>query len=318
MSKHIKKVEVDFFLIYGLSVCLIIILSIVKLPSIKILTQLPAIEKVEEVVPQSLFNQAAFGGVKIRGKAYIVYDLVDQKVIAAKNETVRLPLASLTKVMTAVSSTLHKSKDEKIVILPGSIEDGYDLGLRERQVWKLSELLKYTLIFSSNDGAEAVADSFGGIEVFVQQMNNDAELLGLDLRFTDAAGRDLNGKIGGTGSALEVAKLFLIARKNIPEILDATTKRRGTLVASTGKIRGIPNTNQEIQDLSGAEASKTGYTERAGGNLGVIVDVSLGHPVAIIVLGSTIDGRFKDMSILYDALRMSMTMPAKTTTDIKK
>ncbi len=161
-------------------------------------------------------------------------------------------------------------------------------------------------VFSSNDGAEAIADTFGGKENFIAQMNSDAKMFGLNFLFTDPAGRDVEGKIGGSGNALDAAKLFGIAQKNIPEILDATTKKRQTVKASGGKISGIPNTNQEIENLPGVIASKTGYTDLAGGNLGIIVDVSVGRPVAIIVLGSTRQGRFKDVSVLYDALRKSL------------
>ena len=205
-----------------------------------------------------------------------------------------------------MSAALHRPLKEKIVISAGSIEDGYDLGLKNKQVWALSELLKYTLVFSSNDGAEAVADSFGSKEIFIQQMNNDAKTLGLDLVFTDPAGRDVHGAVGGQGTVIDVARLFAIARKNIPEVMDATTKKRQTVVTSSGKISGIPNTNQDIETLSGAEASKTGYTDMAGGNLGVIVDISVGHPVVIVVLGSTREGRFRDMDVLYKALRISI------------
>ena len=209
--------------------------------------------------------------------------------------------------MTAVSATLHKPKDTKVTVNKDSIEDSYDLGLKNNQVWSLDELLKYTLIFSSNDGAEIIADSFGSKSIFVTQMNNDAKKLGLNLVFTDPAGRDVDGNIGGKGTVLEVAKLFGIARKMIPDILDATTKKRQTVVASNGKVSGIPNTNQHIEDLSGAEASKTGYTDLAGGNLGVVVDVSIGRPIVIVVLGSTKEGRFRDMSLLYTALRKSLS-----------
>jgi D-alanyl-D-alanine carboxypeptidase len=307
MSRHAKKVHVDFFLIYGLSICLIIILSIINLSSVQhFLQTVTKPDVVEEKKAAPLFDQEAFRDVHITGKAYIVYDLVDQKIIAAKNETTPLPLASITKVMMALSSILHKSKNEKVIILPKSIEDGYDLGLKDHQVWKLSELLKYTLIFSSNDGAETIADNFGGKEFFVKQMNDDAEFLSLNLQFTDPAGRDLHGEIGGKGSALEVAKLFFFARKYMPEILDATTKKRGTVLSSSGKVVGIPNTNQEIQTLPGAEASKTGFTDMAGGNLAVIVDISVGHPVVIVVLGSTVEGRFRDVALLYEALRKSI------------
>ena len=68
-----------------------------------------------------------------------------------------------------------------------------------------------------------------------------------------------------------------------------------------------------IESIPGAEVSKTGFTDLAGGNLGVIVDVSVGHPVAIIVLGSTRNGRFEDVRILYDVLRKSfMSIPNQT------
>ena len=307
MNPNPKKVQVDIFVIYGLSLCIVVTMFIIHL--VKPVSQL-AVSPIQQQIKKeddSFYNKSAFDGIKVEGKAFIVYDILSHQVIASKNETESLPLASITKVMMAVSAVLHKDKDEKIKVTSQSIEDGYDMGLKEKQVWKLSELLKYTLIFSSNDGAEIVADSFGGKDVFIHQMNNDAKVLGLNLYFTDPAGRDLNGKIGGKGTVLEAAKLFSIARKNIPEILDATTKKRETVIANSGRISGVPNTNQAIETLPGAEASKTGYTEMAGGNLGVVVDISIGRPVVIIVLGSTKDGRFRDMSILYNALRKSIT-----------
>jgi D-alanyl-D-alanine carboxypeptidase len=306
MKPNPKKVQIDIFVIYGLSVCIIVVVSLVNFIKHHTVAEKKESQKQVQVAQAALFDKRAFTGVKVEGKAYIVYDIVTQEIIASKNETEPLPLASITKVMTAVSAVLHKSKDDKVTITPKSIEDGYDLGLKNNQVWKLSELLKYTLVFSSNDGAEVVADSFGGKEIFIKQMNEDAKVLSLDLHFTDPAGRDIAGNIGGKGTVLEAAKLFAVARRNIPDILDATTKKRENVISSTGRISGVPNTNQAIESLPGAEASKTGYTDMAGGNLGVVVDISLGHPVVIVVLGSTKEGRFRDMSILYNTLRKSL------------
>lgn len=308
MVHHAKNEHIDIFILYGLSLCIVISLSLYELV-VKYTTAQHVFIPYSVVVNKDMhpfFNQTVFQDIKVEGKAYIVYDLTDNTVIASKNLMSKLPLASITKVMTAISSTLHKKHDEKIVITPASIEDGYDLGLKNKQEWKLDELLKYTLVMSSNDGAEAVADSFGDKHVFLALMNNDARSFGLNLTFTDPAGRDLNGNIGGLGTVLDVAKLFGIAREQIPDILDATTKKRETVFASNGRISGIPNTNQHIEGLPGAEASKTGYTDMAGGNLGVIVDISVGHPVVIVVLGSTREGRFRDMNTLYVALRKSL------------
>ena len=310
MKSYSKNAHIDILIIYGLSVCIVTLVLATHLTEHYKLRQKKVVYPKAVVDNRSLFDTSAFDAIKVEGKAYVVYDTVTHEVIASKNEQELLPLASLTKVMTAVSSTLHNKKGEKITITPKSIEDDYDLGLKNKQVWELSELLKYTLVFSSNDGAQVIADSFGGKDIFVDQMNSDAKNLGLNLVFTDPAGRDLHGKIGGKGTVLEVAKLFSVARKNIPEILDATTKKRETVTTNFGRVSGIPNTNQDIETLPGAEASKTGYTDMAGGNLGVIVDVSVGHPVVIVVLGSTKTGRFEDMNTLYKALRLSLIKEA--------
>ncbi len=253
----------------------------------------------------TVYNPSAFDEVHLEAKAYVVYDLVDKKVIASKNAETPLPLASLSKVMTAFTALSHYDKEAKITIKQKNIDEGYDLGLKRGQSWSLGELLKYTLVFSSNDGARSIADAFGGTYAFVEEMNKDSALLGLSLRFTDPAGLDDGEMAGGEGTALDVAKLFAAARMRFPEILDATTKTRVTVTTSNGRLSGVPNTNQDIVNLVGAEVSKTGFTDNAGGNLAVVVDITLGHPVAIVVLGSTREARFTDVEKLYGALLSS-------------
>jgi D-alanyl-D-alanine carboxypeptidase (penicillin-binding protein 5/6) len=235
-----------------------------------------------------------------------VYDIIDHEIIGGKNATTSLPLASLTKIMTSITARTHHSGTDKVVIRPESIDGAYDLGLKKGQVWTLDELLKYVLVFSSNDGAMAIANTFGGKKKFVEEMNTDASRLGLHLAFTHPAGLDEGGKYGGYGSALEMAKLLAVARSYFPELYDATTRTRVSVRANTGTLTGLPNTNQEINTFFGAEISKTGYTDDAGGNLAIIVDVTLGHPVAIVVLGSTREERFRDVKILYDTLLTSL------------
>jgi D-alanyl-D-alanine carboxypeptidase len=303
MIHKAKQDYMELSYVYGAAIAVLIFLSLLAVP---IDTSHFGLLVPKEDTDKSVYLSSAFENVSITAQAYVVYDLVDKKVIASKNADENLPLASITKLMMAITALANHSKDTKITINPASIEDGYDLGLKKGQVWSLSELLKYTLVFSSNDGARAIADAFGGRKDFVAQMNTQSALLGLGLVFTDPAGEDLNGQIGGRGTALDVAKLFASARKLYPEILDATTKTRVTALASNGRVSGIPNTNQDIDNLFGAEVSKTGFTDSAGGNLGVIVDIALGHPVAIVVLGSTREERFTDMEELYQALLKSL------------
>jgi D-alanyl-D-alanine carboxypeptidase len=310
MTQHSRHDYVELALVYLFGFCTLLALVAIATPASyqRIGIIAPVTSKLTSQVPPSLqvFTPDAFSNVNVQAKAYVVYDIVDGTVIAGKNETMSLPLASITKVMTAITAWIHATPDTKITIRPSSVDGAYDLGLKNGQTWKLSELLKYTLIFSSNDGAQAIADNLGGRAHFVELMNEDASTLGLPLIFTQPAGLDLNGKLGGEGSALTAAKLFAVARRRFPMVMDATTKTRGTFTASTGKISGIPNTNQDIENLFGAEASKTGFTDSAGGNLGVIVDITIGHPVAIVVLGSTREARFTDMETLYKTLQKSL------------
>lgn len=251
-------------------------------------------------------NREAFELLPITAKAYIVYDIVDKKVIASHNSTTTLPLASLTKVMTALTAHSVAPEATLIRIEPGHIDGSYDLGLRKGQAWRLDELLKYTLTFSSNDGAYAVADSLLGRREFIARMNTVAAGYGLDLVFTDPAGLDEGDVLGGKGSAYDVAVLMSIARREIPGILEATTKKRSTVMTENGPLSGVPNTNQSVAGIIGIEGSKTGYTDLAGGNLALIADVAVGHPVVIVVLGSTKAERFTDVEMLYEALLVSL------------
>lgn len=304
MLHSARQNYIELSYIYGGALALILFLSFVASPLSPGKTGLII---PQEKTQESLYGSLVFEEVKVRAKAYIVYDLVDKKVIASKNSDQKLPLASLTKVMTGVTALTHYDENTKISIKPESIEEGYDLGLSKEQVWKLKELLKYTLVFSSNDGAHAIADTLGGRKDFVARMNTDSVLLGLSMVFTDPAGLDIGNKIGGMGTALDVAKLFGVARKLYPSIFEATTRTRVSVTANTkDKVTGIPNTNQDITNFFGAEASKTGFTDSAGGNLGIVVDIALGHPVVIVVLGSTRDERFTDTETLYKALLKSI------------
>ena len=303
-NSHKDYIELSF--IYVSAIVTLLVLSTIAMPvTVSRLGIIEPKQEKKEVAP-SIYNTKTFDNISVQAKSYVVYDIVEKKVISGKNETEILPLASLTKMMTAITALNHYNKNTIITIKPTNIDGGYDLGLKKNQTWKLEELLKYTLVFSSNDGAISIADGLGGVKTFIEQMNNDALLLGLSLHFNNPAGLDVQGKLGGEGTALDIAKLFAIARKRFPEILDATTHNRVTVTASTGKIVGIPNTNQEIEDLLGTEASKTGFTDSAGGNLAVVVDTTVGHPVVIVVLGSTHAGRFSDIGILFKALQKSI------------
>jgi D-alanyl-D-alanine carboxypeptidase len=65
----------------------------------------------------------------------------------------------------------------------------------------------------------------------------------------------------------------------------------------------FPNTNEALEHLPGLIASKTGYTDLAGGNLAIVFDKGIGHHFVAVVLGSSRQGRFSDMRALMEAVR---------------
>lgn len=270
----------------------------VKNKSLKIL-------KSEKIENNSIvnFSTKPFEEVSLKAKAYVVYDVLNDKIIFSSNATTTLPLASLTKVMTGLTALSMAPANRLIYLNPTSIEDGYDIGLKKEQVWRLDELLKYTLVFSSNDGAQAIADNLGDRKSFVERMNEIAKELNLNLVFTNPSGVDEINIYGGQGTALDVAKLFVIAYQKMPNVFDATTHIRAKVKMETGFLSGVPNTNQDVESIVGLEASKTGFTNEAGGNLVIMFDAALGRPVVIVVLGSTKEERFTDVKKLYEATK---------------
>jgi D-alanyl-D-alanine carboxypeptidase len=244
---------------------------------------------------------------QVKAHAFVVYDVVEKKVILGRNQDERMPLASITKIMTALTATSLKSATSTYTVRSLPYVSG-DLVLKPKQMWDLEELVRYMLVLSSNGAANVIAAGTAGTtNDFVDSMNQLAHQEGLmSLSFTNPSGLDGEGVFGGTGTATDVARLFALASKHIPEILDTTTKSKATIVLKDGKSFTVSNTNQVVDDFVGITGSKTGFTDEAGGNLGIIVDVALGHPVVIVVLGSTRDERFNDVKVLYEATKKAL------------
>ncbi len=309
MIEHIKKDFATLWIVYVLAVTFLVLVSAFAVPLTIRQSGIFApifnpTHKQEDL--KGGYDKRAFDGVDVEAESYVVYDVLSKQIIVGKNEYVSYPLASITKVMTALTAVHTAPLTTKITVTSGSLDGGYDLGLKERQVWTLNDLLKYTLVFSSNDGAQLIADKLLGRSAFVEKMNSYSTELGYSMKFTQPAGLDLKGELGGVGSAHDVARMMSLARGRLGDILDATTKTRLRVNSSTGFVIGIPNTNQHVDDFVGVEASKTGYTDSAGGNLVLSVDATLGRPVIIVVLGSTKEARFSDAYTLYLALLKSI------------
>jgi D-alanyl-D-alanine carboxypeptidase (penicillin-binding protein 5/6) len=242
-----------------------------------------------------------FENIKLEARAAYVFDVSKNQAIFELNSETRLPLASLTKIMTALSAREVFPSSLLVTIPKEAVLQEGDEGFIVGEEWPVYNLTDAMLISSSNDAAFTLALEFykDFNEDFVSLMNKKAEELGLtQTYFFNATGLDLSENTSGAyGSAKDIAKLLLYTMKNHPSLMEIT--RSGVANINGRKFK---NTNQIINELPGFVAGKTGFSDLAGGNLGVMVDKGFGQPFIIVVLGSTYDGRFSDVKTLYNLI----------------
>ncbi len=258
-----------------------------------------------------------FADVRISAKAAIVKDLNTGNILYEKNTYEPLPLASLTKVVTALTATEILSEYNKDIVQINweDLNEGTD-SLVAGEHFTVQDLLDFTLISSSNDGASALASVAGGFiatnttnqtasQAFIARMNTVAQKIGMkDTHFFNETGLDeseINREPGAIGSARDVAALFDYVLDHEPALLEATRANAMTIQSKEGYVHHLENTNEIVGRLPNILGSKTGFTNTAGGNLAVVIDPGLNQPIAIVVLGSSKDGRFKDVERLAAA-----------------
>ena len=246
----------------------------------------------------------------------IVWDVRANRAIFQKNSTVPKPLASITKVMTALIAFENVPSNTAVTIDSVSLQQDGESSLVAGERWKLKDLIDFSLVESSNDGMTAVASAVGAISEglpderglgrvsFIDMMNQKARELNLkNTSFENESGLDIYNETeaGAFGSAEDVAKLFSYVLTKKPEVLEATTYPNISVRSLSGSTQIAKNTNQALADIPGLIASKTGYTDISGGNLAIIMDPGINYPIVIVVLGSTYENRFSDVVALSEA-----------------
>lgn len=272
--------------------------------SVRVFEQGGAAQKITETPPSQakIILPDPFQGIALKAEAAYVFDVRTGKVLFARNEEAQLPLASLTKVMTALVASR----------MPGDTVIAYNTG----EEWSLKELLDYTLMVSSNNGASAIAGAGGAIlsqksdgteikdvDLFIKKMNEQANALRLSQTFyLNPSGLDVNETLSGAyGSAKDMTFLFAHILKEEPALMEATTYDSLPFNSLNGTVHTAENTNILAQTIPGLLASKTGYTDLAGGNLVIAFDAGPAHPIIVAVLGSSQEGRFMDVEKLIAA-----------------
>lgn len=246
-----------------------------------------------------------FGGLILEAEAVYVFDLREGQPIFGANEKTPLPLASLAKIATVLTSLDYLEPSVIVQIPAEALTEEGDSGLLVNEKWRLDELAAFSLLTSSNDGAKALAlitENFTGRN-FEDLMNLKASALGLsELYFLNPTGLDASEtESGAYGSAEATARLLSYGLTRFPGIFSATNSLEREFVSASGFLHRAENTNSYASTTVGLVVSKTGFTDLAGGNLAVVFEVGPTRPIIAVILGSTPEGRFSDMEAIIKA-----------------
>lgn len=248
--------------------------------------------------------------LELKSSVALVMDQDTNEVLLAKNSEAVLPIASLTKLMTAlVTVEARLSMDEQITITVDDIDTEKNSSSRLAVGATLTrgELLHLALMASENRAAHALGRSYpGGLRAFVSAMNTKARLLGMgDTRYVEPTGLSSQNQ----SSAKDLASLAKAAYQH-PLIRDLSTSREYAARVGARTVQ-FHNTNGLIRNPSwDIGLQKTGYIVEAGRCL--VMQASMaGRKLILVFLDSA--GRY---SRLADAERVRRWLERATTSSV--
>ena len=223
-------------------------------------------------------------------KALLIGD-VNGNIIKEDNSLAVRPLASVTKIMTSIL-TLDKIKsgqisyDDKVTVSSKAASVPYGVKLTAGKQYTVRDLLKATIIKSSNNAAYALAEYVGGdVPSFVRSMNEKARSYGLDsLRYCSPNGLppSYTGSCMDQGNARDLYKLAQITLKDYSDYLNFSKNKVDYIDNGNTKVT---STNTLLGNVQGVDGLKTGYHDAAGSN--IVLTASRGDDRMIaVILGS--------------------------------
>jgi D-alanyl-D-alanine endopeptidase (penicillin-binding protein 7) len=227
----------------------------------------------------------------LNSSAALVMDQDTGQVLAQKNDNVVLPVASLTKVMTALLVVEAKQPMDEVLTIT---EEDVDKERNSRSRLKIGstltreEALRLALMSSENRAAHALGRTYpGGLTKMVEAMNARARALGMqNTRYVDPTGLSNENR----STARDVATLVAVAGKH-PVIRDFSTTPTH-LAELSGRTLQYRNSNRLVRsEESGWEIAlqKTGYIVEAGRCLTMLANVA-GHNLIMVLLDADTNG----------------------------
>ena len=237
---------------------------------------------------------------QIDAKAVYAFNPVNNQVYYARNEDTRLPIASITKLMTVLVSLDYSSLSDSISITKQIISMDSPLGLKPTDSIRLSDLLKSALISSNNDSGNALAIfSPVGQTNFINKMNEKAQQLGMvNTHYSNPTGF-IDADNFSTAKDLGILANTMI---NISSVLDITSREYATVHIDGSSPRNVTvyTTNNLLYTNKYVKGVKTGFTYASGECLITYFDVSKNDKLITVVLNSS--DRFIESNQLYNII----------------
>ncbi len=232
----------------------------------------------------------------VRARAVLIKDLESGVTLFAKDSTISLPIASTTKIMTALVASEYFKQNSILTVGSSAGISGSRVGLVSGENLTFRSLLYGMLLNSGNDAAFALAENYpGGVLGFVSAMNKKAMDLGLqDTHFDNPAGFDSPKQFS---SAVDLAKITEEALKYSQLSRIFATKETNIVSLDKKYTHQLLNLNKLLSQVSGVLGVKTGTTEEAKQNLVTLVERDK-RRVLLVVLGSS--DRFSETTKLID------------------
>jgi len=273
-------------------------LVLLSLVAVMVLGPAPvAVATLSDVPPLPVFGAFAGAPPQVSAQSWILYDDTFGEVLGEHSADLARPMASTTKIMTALVALENGDLDQPITVTQDAVDVGEaEVGLVAGETLTLRQLLTSMLVRSGNDTAVAVAQGIGGtVASFVRMMNDKAQEMGLEnTHFANPHGLDEEGHYTSARDLLTMAR---VAMENPVFSTAVRTQTVRLPDAPDGTIRVVRTTNSLLGSYPGAIGVKTGYTGLAGHVLVAAAERD-GRRLYAVVMGST--DAFTDATALLD------------------
>lgn len=214
----------------------------------------------KELLESTVYAQAP----DISAKGAVLIESSSGKIICAKNENARMPMASTTKIMTAIVALENSELDRIVSVSPLAVgTEGSSIYLYKNEEISMESLIYALMLESANDAAAAIAyEISNSIEGFAELMNKKAQELGLtDTHFDNPHGLDSDTHYT-TAKELGIIASYAMKNPTFREIV--STYKKTISLNSTEGVRLLINHNRLLKYYEGTIGIKTGYTKKSG------------------------------------------------------